>query len=116
MIDTQSVIETEQDLEEALSRPSPADVAAMRALEGDLMILGVGGKMGPTLVRLARRACQEAGVSKRIIGVSRFSTPGLKAEIERCGVEAIACDLLDRRSLASLPDIANIIFMTGRKF
>ncbi len=116
MIDTQSAIETEQELEEALSRPSPADVAAMRALEGDVMLLGVGGKMGPTLARLARRACQEAGVSKRIIGVSRFSTPGLKAELEDHGVEAIGCDLLERGSLQALPEVPNIIFMTGRKF
>ena len=116
MIETHPLIETEQDLEEALSRPSPADVEAASALDGDLMLLGVGGKMGPSLARLARRACHEAGVSKRIIGVSRFSNPGLAAELEHHGIEAISCDLLDRASLEALPDAPNVIFMTGRKF
>ncbi|MBI3694903.1 MAG: NAD-dependent epimerase/dehydratase family protein [Acidobacteria bacterium] len=110
------MIESEEQLEEMLSRPSPADVAATAALDGDLMLLGVGGKMGPSLARLARRACDGAGIRKRILGVSRFSTPGLAEELERAGIEPVSCDLLDRAALLALPDVPNIIFMTGRKF
>lgn len=116
MIETEPLIETEEQLEEALSRPSAGDVEAMATLDGDLMLLGVGGKMGPSLARLARRACQQAGISKRIIGVSRFSTAGLAQELETNGVEPIACDLLECDSLRALPDAPNIVFMTGRKF
>ncbi len=110
------MIETEEQLEEALSRPSAADVDAMRALRGDVMLLGVGGKMGPSLARLARRATDEAGVRRRILGVSRFTEPGLAERLRASGVETLACDLLDRAALAALPDCPNVIFMTGRKF
>ena len=88
----------------------------MAALDGDLMILGVGGKMGPSLARLARRACERAGVKKRIIGVARFSTPGTREFLEQNGVETIPADLLEPEALASLPDVENLVFMTGRKF
>jgi nucleoside-diphosphate-sugar epimerase len=110
------MIETEDQLEEALSRPIPADVDALRAMEGDILLLGVGGKMGPSLARLARRSSDEAGVRRRILGVSRFSEPGLRESLQASGVETIACDLLDREALAALPDCPNVIFMTGRKF
>ena len=82
-----SVIETEGELEEALSRPSAADAAAMAALEGDLLVLGVSGKMGPSLIRLARRACEKAGVSKRITGAARFSNPGSREPLEKEGLK-----------------------------
>jgi nucleoside-diphosphate-sugar epimerase len=75
-------------------------------------VLGVGGKMGPTLARLARRAAPD----RRVIGVARFSEPGLKAALERHGVECIAADLLAREQLAALPDAPNVVFMAGRKF
>ena len=80
------------------------------------MILGVGGKMGPSLARLARRAIDQAGLSKRVIGVSRFSEPGLREALQDAGVETIACDLLDDDALRRLPDVANIIYMAGMKF
>ena len=111
-----SVIETEDELEEVLSRPSAADAAAMAALEGDLLVLGVSGKMGPSLIRLARRACEKAGVSKRIIGVARFSNPGSREPLEKEGVETVACDLLDRAAVDKLPDCRNVLFMAGQKF
>ena len=104
------------ELEEALSRPSEADVAAVAALEGDLLILGVSGKMGPSLAGLAKRASDEAGGGRRIIGAARFSSPGSRQAIEKLGVETAACDLLDREALARLPDCRNVIFMTGHKF
>jgi len=110
------IVATEQQLEDRLSEPSVSDARAMAVLEGDILILGVGGKMGPSLARRARRACEVAGVKKRIIGVARFSTPGTRDLLESNGVETIQADLLDPQALAALPDAANVIFMTGRKF
>lgn len=109
-------IRTESELEELLSRPDEKTADAMAELEGDLLILGAGGKMGPSLARLARRACQKTGVKKRIIAVARFSNSKLPAELANHGIETIACDLLDRESLARLPDTPNVIFMAARKF
>ena len=99
---------TEDDLEEALSRPPPGFTLP----PGDILILGVGGKMGPTLARLARRA----DPSRRIIGVARFSEPGLRDRLASLGIETIAADLLDRGALAGLPDAPNVVYMAGRKF
>ena len=99
-------------LEELLSEPSPAAIEAMRQLEGDLLVLGVAGKMGPTLARLAKRADPK----RRIIGVARFSEAGLRQKLEGWGIECIAADLLDRAAIARLPDAPNVVFMAGRKF
>src|SRR3954453_7440062 len=99
-------------LEDAMSTPSPALVADLRRVPGDLMVLGIGGKMGPTLARMAKRA----DPSRRVIGVARFSQPGLRDELQAQGLECIEADLLPREALARLPDAANIIFMAGRKF
>ena len=85
----------------------------MAALDGDLLILGVAGKMGPTMAMRARRAAPKG---KRVIGVSRFSNAGSRAVLEAAGVETIASDLLDEGALDRLPDAANVLFMTGRKF
>jgi nucleoside-diphosphate-sugar epimerase len=109
-------IQTEAELEDLLSRPSEADQAAMRALQGDLLILGAGGKMGPSLARLARRAADQAGVSKRIVAVSRFSDPAAEKLLRESGVETIRADLLDFDRLGALPGAENVIFMAGRKF
>src|ERR1041385_5718152 len=92
----------EAALEELLSRPTPALVAALGALDGDLLILGAGGKMGPSLARLAVRASAEAGVRRRVISAARFSEPGLAAALREHGVEIIAGDLFDRELLARL--------------
>ena len=107
---------TTDQLDEVLSRPTPADCEAMRSLQGDLLILGVAGKMGPSLAARARRACDQAGIRKRVIGVSRFSDGGLRAGLEQAGIETMAADLLDRNALQTLPDAPNVIFMAGRKF
>jgi nucleoside-diphosphate-sugar epimerase len=88
----------------------------MRSLEGDLLILGVGGKMGPSLARRARRAIDLAGVGKRVIGVARFSNGGLARELESAGIETIQSDLLNEGALAALPDVPNVIFMAAKKF
>src|SRR5438552_8663321 len=110
------MISTEAQLEERLSRPTPATVEAMRCLGGDLLVLGAGGKMGPSLVRLARRAADEAGMKKRVIAVARFTNRDLLSELAAAGIEAMAADLLDPGCLDRLPDIPNVIFMAARKF
>ena len=103
-------------LEELLSVPSAELVAMMERLDGDLMILGIAGKMGVTMGRLALRAIREAGVTKRVIGVARFSHPEEREKLRSWGVETIACDLLDREAVRRLPRVRDIIFMAGRKF
>ncbi|WP_321469826.1 NAD(P)-dependent oxidoreductase [uncultured Paludibaculum sp.] len=109
-------IQTDDQLEELLSRPLPGDVEAVRALTGDLVILGVGGKMGPTLALRARRAIEQAGLRKRVIGVSRFGEGGLKQRLEAAGIETVSADLLDRAAVSGLPDAPDVVFMAGRKF
>jgi hypothetical protein len=104
------------DLEEHLSRPGEALVAAMSTMDGDLMILGAGGKMGPSLAKLARRASERAGKPRRIVAVSRFSNSDFRAELTNEEIETICCDLLDPGALSRLPEIPNIIFMAARKF
>lgn len=110
------MINTVPELEEALSRPTPAVVEELARLDGDLLILGVAGKMGPTLAKMARRALDEAGSKRNVIGVARFSQPGVREDLEAAGVRTLACDLLDREAVMALPDAANLIFMAGMKF
>ena len=105
-----------EQLEELLSRPTPAVVEVLTQLDGDILILGVGGKMGPTLARMARRATDEAGTKRRVIGVSRFSDASLPARLASHGVETIRGDLLDEQFVKSLPDAPNVVFMAGMKF
>ncbi|WP_462410471.1 NAD-dependent epimerase/dehydratase family protein [Neobacillus sp. Marseille-QA0830] len=107
---------TVDELEEFMSAPSDALIEDMKRLDGNILILGVGGKMGPTLAKLAKRAIDAAGVSKRVIGVSRFSSGTLKQELEAAGIETIAADLLDEEQLNSLPFEKNIVYMAGNKF
>ncbi len=104
------------ELEDWLSRPNEADAAAMAGLDGDLLILGVGGKMGPSLARLARRAADKAGTGKRIVAVARFSNSNLPAELQAEGIETITSDLLEPGTLGRLPEIPNAVFMAARKF
>jgi nucleoside-diphosphate-sugar epimerase len=105
-----------QELDELLSEPTESVIRTLGGLDGDIIILGVGGKMGPTLSRMAKRASELAGVSRRVIGVSRFSSPKLEPQLQAWGVETVRCDLLDPKSLSALPDAANIVFMAGMKF
>ncbi|WP_235579741.1 NAD-dependent epimerase/dehydratase family protein [Ramlibacter sp. Leaf400] len=103
---------TVAQLEDEMSRPSEALVDALRRAPGDLLVLGVGGKMGPTLARMAKRA----DPLRRVVGVARFSQPGLRQELEREGITCLEADLLSREALAALPDAPNVVFMAGRKF
>jgi len=105
-----------EQLEQLLSEPTRGAIQAMGALDGDIAVLGVGGKMGPTLARMVKRASEMAGVKRRVIGVARFSTPTLERRLQTWGVETVRCDLLDNKALSRLPDAANVVFMAGMKF
>lgn len=104
------------ELEELLSEPTEAAVQALGTLEGDIVILGAGGKMGPSLARMAKRGSETAGVSRRVIGVSRFSSSKVESQLQMWGVETLRCDLLDPKSLSELPEATNVIYMAGMKF
>ncbi len=110
------MFETTEQVEAALSSPTAELIDCFRRLEGDLIILGAAGKMGPTLARMARRASDAAGKSRRIIGVARFSDPQLAERLPQHGVEAVRCDLLDPGQVDALPDVPNVIWMGGMKF
>jgi hypothetical protein len=99
-------------LDDLLCRPSQALIDDLRKVDGDIMILGVAGKMGPTLAGLAKAAVPE----RRVIGVARFSDPAVKDWMQARGVETINCDLLDEAAIKALPRVPNIVFMAGRKF
>jgi nucleoside-diphosphate-sugar epimerase len=105
-----------QELDELLSEPTEETVRALGDLDGDILVLGVGGKMGPTLARMAKRASQLAGVKRRVIGVSRFSSSELVGRLHAWDIETIRCDLLSPESLAQLPEAANVVYMAGMKF
>lgn len=101
-----------EQLEELLSRPSPALIAELAALPGDLAVVGIGGKVGPTLARMLRRAVPE----KKVYGIARFSDPEVRSRLESWGVTCVPCELTDRAQVAALPPAANVVFMAGRKF
>lgn len=105
-------IESEDVLEELLSRPPVWLPKLLGGVQGDIMFLGIGGKVGPTIARMAKRAVP----SKRVIGVARFSEKDLRARLESWDIETIVCDLLERDSVASLPDVSNVVYMAGKKF
>lgn len=104
--------ESEEDLDEFMSRPSADLVEDLQDAPGDIIILGVAGKMGPTLARMAKRALPD----RRVVGVARFSQPALKDYLETHGIETIVADLLDREQVERLPKLPNMVFMAGRKF
>ena len=116
MIKYPETIENEQQLEELLSRPSTEVVDLFKTLEGDVIFLGIAGKIGPSIARMAKRASEQAGVSKRIIGVSRFSKEQEQKDIERYGIETVRGDLLDPDFINGLPKVENVIFLAGMKF
>ena len=110
------MIETISELELKLSEPSQRLIDDVRQLEGDILILGLGGKMGPTLAKLLKRAIDRAGSSKKVIGASRFSSPGLFEELTDFGIDCIRVDLLNDTALMKLPEVENVIYMAGNKF
>jgi hypothetical protein len=110
------MISSQEQLDDILSQPSEADRRAMAELPGDLLILGVAGKMGPSLARRARRACDEAAVKKRILGVARFSDRSSERMLRDWGIETMGLDLMSPGALDRLPDVENVLYMAARKF
>jgi nucleoside-diphosphate-sugar epimerase len=109
-------VEDEAQLEELLSRPSARDLAFARTVASDVLVLGAGGKMGPSLARRVRRSLDAAGLSRRVIAVSRFSERDLAAALDKDGIETVSCDLLDPEQVARLPRAGNVLYLAGRKF
>jgi nucleoside-diphosphate-sugar epimerase len=109
-------IDNEPDLDELLSRPDAADVEVLRRLGGDVLIVGAGGKMGPSLARRAARAAAEAGGHTRVFAASRFASPPVRDGLEAAGVRTLTCDLLDPAQIASLPRCESVLYLVGRKF
>lgn len=109
-------MQTVEELEEKLSRPRAALIEDMHKLDGDIVVLGAAGKMGPTLVRLATRAIGEAGSGAKVHAISRFSQPGSAAALEAAGAHVVAADITDGDVLDGLPDAPNVVFLVGAKF
>ena len=101
-----------RELDDFMTTPSAELVRNLSSVDGDLMILGVGGKMGPTLARMAKRAAP----GKRVIGVARFTDPYVRERLQAWGIECLTADLLDRSAIDGLPQVRNVIFMAGQKF
>jgi len=112
MLNLPETIRNEAELDDLLTCPSPTLVAFASRLQGDVLVLGAGGKIGPTLARMAHRALAEAGARADVIAVARRPLPALEA----AGIRTLACDLLDPEAVARLPRAANVVFMAGRKF
>ena len=109
-------IQTVEQLDDALSLPPEWLVERLSKIDGDMLVLGVAGKMGPTLALMAKRASDQAGVARRVIGVARFSNDAERKKLDAWGIETIKADLLDEAVVASLPDSPNVVFMAGMKF
>lgn len=107
---------TDAELEDALSRPTPGLLDSLGRIHGDVVVLGAGGKMGPSLARMLRRALDALGRTERVVAVSRFSSPEAESKLREAGVETIRCDLTDPTAVATLPSAPNVIFMAGQKF
>lgn len=105
---------SDESLEARLAAPDTETVEALKSLDGDILILGAGGKMGPTVARMARHALANSG--RRVIAVSRFSDPSVAASLEGAGVTVVRAELSDPRAVAALPDAPNVVWMAGQKF
>lgn len=116
MLDPFTPIQGIEHLEDLLSTPTPAVVDLMSELQGDIIFLGAGGKIGPSIARMARKASDLAGVRRRVIAVSRFSDLQVRASLEEAGVKTVQADLLDQPELDALPDAPNVVFLAGFKF
>lgn len=111
-----SLVEDVVALESLLSWPPPELVESLAELDGDLMVLGAGGKMGPTLCLQAQRAIAASGADKRVYAVSRFSDASVERMLKEVGVKTVACDLMDADALEKLPLVGNVVYMVGQKF
>jgi nucleoside-diphosphate-sugar epimerase len=112
MLNLPEALRDSAHLEDVMSTPGEELSRELQLLSGDILILGAGGKMGPTLARLAKRAAPE----KRVIAVARFSNPALREQLQNQDIECIQADLLNRDEIDALPRLENVVFMAGRKF
>jgi nucleoside-diphosphate-sugar epimerase len=103
-------------IEAELTTPTPGLIEDIANLEGDIAVLGVGGKVGPSVAIMAQRAIDEAGLDKKVYGVARFSDQAARDSLEKYGVTTVKADLTNDAELAALPDAANVIYMAGKKF
>jgi nucleoside-diphosphate-sugar epimerase len=113
---TSAAPQNEAELEELLASPTPETVEAAARLEGDLLVLGAGGKMGSSLARLAKRSIDAAGLGHRVICVSRFGSGDVEARLREDNIDTVSADLLDGRQLAAVPDAPNVVYLAGFKF
>lgn len=109
-------IDSETELENTLAEPSAADLECVKRLNGDVLILGAGGKMGPSLARRVHRAITETCSTSRVVAASRFSSIAARANLDAAGIQTLACDLLDPARIAALPRCPYVLFLAGRKF
>lgn len=116
MLNLPDKIENEQQLDDVLSQPSPELVSQIRSLASPLVILGAGGKMGPSLCVMAKRAAEAAGHALEVVAVSRFSNPLTLPWLEAQGIRVLPRDLLEREQVAKLPDSGNVVSLIGFKF
>ena len=115
-IDLPDTINSEEQLDEVMSCGSPDLIRMMKEITGDIIILGIAGKIGVQLARAAVNAIANAGASNRVIGVSRFSDQKARKKLDQLGINTIKCDLIDRDLVGKLPKAPNVIFMAGKKF
>jgi nucleoside-diphosphate-sugar epimerase len=116
ILPNQSPPRDDEELEELLSRPSSEVIDALRRTPGDVIVLGAGGKMGPSLATMIRRAADTLGDGRSVMAVSRFSSPDVADRLERAGVRVVRAELGDPAAIARLPDAPNVIYMAGQKF
>jgi nucleoside-diphosphate-sugar epimerase len=116
MLNYPEQITNEEQLEELLSRPGKEATELFSRLDGDIIFLGVGGKIGISLAMMAKRACDSAGVRKRIIGVSKFESKEQRTKLEKAGIETFDGDLLETKFTDSLPKVKNVFYLAGMKF
>jgi len=105
-----------EQIDSFLARPTPGVLETLQRLPGDVVVIGAGGKMGPTVCLMAAKALKEIGSKSRVRAVSRFSNKKSRELLESSGVETISCDLLDRDAVAKLPQAPNVLFLAGQKF
>lgn len=106
------IIQSVEELDELLSRPNPELIESLKTLSGDIMILGAGGKVGPTVALMAKRAVDAAGLKKKVIAVDVQPLDGLAKQ----GIKTLTCNMLDLDAVSKLPKVENIVYMVGRKF
>jgi len=105
-----------KQLDEIMCTPTKDLINDIAKISGDIMVLGAGGKMGPTLCKLAYNAIKAANINKDVYAVSRFSNKFHADDLSSYGIKVIRADLLKEEDLQALPNIKNIIYMIGRKF